>query len=71
MNKDTSGQGNQKYIKNLMASFVKMLNINSNGVYQIFIEKEEKCSGIVLFDLKLSGAGPAGFSHSGRESSPL
>lgn len=63
MNKGTSEQGNQNYIKNLMASFVKMLNINSNRVYRIFIEKEEKRSGIVLFGLKLSGAAPAGFSH--------
>lgn len=46
-----------------------MLNINSNRVYQIFIEKEEKFSGITLFGLKLSGAVPAGFSHWGRESS--
>lgn len=63
MNKGTSEQGNQNYIKNLMASFVKMLNINSNRVYRIFIEKEEKRSGIVLFGLKLSRAAPAGFSH--------
>lgn len=47
----------------MMTSFLKMLNINSNRVNQIFTGKEEKCSGIALFDLKLSGAGPAGFSH--------
>lgn len=63
MNKGVLEQGNQEYIKNMMTSFLKMLNINSNRVNQIFTGKEEKRSGIALFDLKLSGAGPAGFSH--------
>lgn len=41
MNKGISEQGNQNHTKNLMTSFVNMLNINSNRVYQIFLAKQE------------------------------
>lgn len=59
MNKGTSEQGDQNYIKNWMTGLVKMLIFNSN---RVFVGKKERHSGIVPFGFKLSGAVPAGFS---------